>query len=124
MPHRSPANSKGLGPPSQLEVVLFWIVGTVVTIASGGVAIYADHYHLWHWWERGNSSLSFAIAHHARSIGLGLPEELRQPRDVYGDPSRLVLRQYLRLPRLVLVVAGVDVRKGLPVGVAYDVTAG
>jgi hypothetical protein len=48
MPRRSPANSKRLGPPSQLEVVLFWIVGTVVTIASGGVAIYADHYHLWH----------------------------------------------------------------------------
>jgi hypothetical protein len=48
MPRRSPANSKRLGPPSQLEFVLFWIVGTVVAIASGGVAIYADHYHLWH----------------------------------------------------------------------------
>jgi hypothetical protein len=48
MPRGSPANSKRLGPPSQLEFVLFWIVGTVVTIASGGVAIYADHYHLWH----------------------------------------------------------------------------
>jgi CspA family cold shock protein len=46
MPRGSPANSKRPGPPSQLEVVLFWIAGTVVTIASGGVAIYADHYHL------------------------------------------------------------------------------
>jgi hypothetical protein len=44
----STANSRKLNPPSQLEVVFFWIVGTVVTIASGGVAIYADHYHLWH----------------------------------------------------------------------------
>jgi hypothetical protein len=42
------ANLKRLGPPSQLEVVLFWIVGMVTTILSGGVAIYADHYHLWH----------------------------------------------------------------------------
>jgi hypothetical protein len=42
------ANLKRLGPPSRLEVVLFWIVGMVTTILSGGVAIYADHYHLWH----------------------------------------------------------------------------
>jgi hypothetical protein len=43
----SATNSRKLGPPSQLEVVLFWIVGMVTTIASGGVAIYASHYHLW-----------------------------------------------------------------------------
>jgi hypothetical protein len=48
MPRRSPANSKKLGPPSQLEIVLFWIVGMVMTIFSGGVAIYASHFHLWH----------------------------------------------------------------------------
>jgi hypothetical protein len=30
-------------PPSQLEVVAFWIVGIVITILSGGVAIYASH---------------------------------------------------------------------------------
>jgi hypothetical protein len=34
-------------PPSQLEVVVFWITGIVVTILSGGVAIYASHHHLW-----------------------------------------------------------------------------
>jgi hypothetical protein len=43
----SAANLRKLGPPSQLEVVLFWIVGLVTTILSGGVAIYASHYHLW-----------------------------------------------------------------------------
>jgi hypothetical protein len=48
MPRRAPANSKWLGPPSQLEVVLFWIVGMTTTILSGGVAIYASHFHLWH----------------------------------------------------------------------------
>jgi hypothetical protein len=47
MPRRSLANSKKLGPPGQLEIVLFWIVGVVITIASGGVAIYASHFHLW-----------------------------------------------------------------------------
>jgi hypothetical protein len=34
-------------PPSQLEVFLFWVVGIVITILSGGVAIYASHLHLW-----------------------------------------------------------------------------
>jgi hypothetical protein len=43
----SVARTRKLGPPSQLEVVLFWIVGMVTTIASGAVAIYASHYHLW-----------------------------------------------------------------------------
>ena len=48
MPRRSEANWRKLGPPSQLEVIVFWIVGIVTTIASGGVAIYASHHHLWH----------------------------------------------------------------------------
>jgi hypothetical protein len=34
-------------PPSQFEIVAFWIVGIVITILSGGVAIYASHHHLW-----------------------------------------------------------------------------
>jgi hypothetical protein len=34
-------------PPSQLEVVAFWITGIVIAILSGGVAIYASHHHLW-----------------------------------------------------------------------------
>jgi hypothetical protein len=39
--------AKSRKPPSQLEVVLFWIVGLTTTICSGAVAIYASHYHLW-----------------------------------------------------------------------------
>jgi hypothetical protein len=34
-------------PPSQLEVVVFWIVGIAITIVSGAIAIYASHHHLW-----------------------------------------------------------------------------
>ena len=34
-------------PPSQLEVFLFWVLGIVITILSGAVAIYASHLHLW-----------------------------------------------------------------------------
>jgi hypothetical protein len=30
-------------PPSQIEVVVFWITGIAVTILSGSVAIYASH---------------------------------------------------------------------------------
>jgi hypothetical protein len=50
MPHRNQGSfsaAKSRKPPSQLEVVLFWIVGLVTTILSGAVAIYASHYHLW-----------------------------------------------------------------------------
>jgi hypothetical protein len=54
MPHRdqgvhrfTAVKSSKLAPPSQVEIVLFWIVGMVTTIASGAVAIYASHYHLW-----------------------------------------------------------------------------
>jgi hypothetical protein len=43
----SAVKSRKLNPPSQLEVVLFWIVGLVTTILSGAVAIYAIHYHIW-----------------------------------------------------------------------------
>jgi hypothetical protein len=57
------------------------------------------------------------------SVAICPPEQLRQPRNVDGDPSRLVLRQQLRLPRLVLVVAGVELRDRLPVGIPDDVTA-
>jgi hypothetical protein len=58
------------------------------------------------------------------SVVIRAAEHLRQPRDVDSDPSRLVLRQDLGLPRLVLIVSGVKVRERLPVGVADDVTAG
>jgi hypothetical protein len=34
-------------PPSRIEIVIFWTVGIVITIASGAVAIYATHLHLW-----------------------------------------------------------------------------
>jgi hypothetical protein len=51
-------------------------------------------------------------------------QQLRQPCDIDGDASCLVLRQHLCLPRLVLVVAGVEVSQRLPVGVSDDVAAG
>jgi hypothetical protein len=34
-------------PPSDFEVVLFWIAGILIMTASGAVAIYASHHHLW-----------------------------------------------------------------------------
>jgi hypothetical protein len=36
-----------MGPPSELEIFLFWTVGIVIMILSGAVAIYATHHHLW-----------------------------------------------------------------------------
>jgi hypothetical protein len=36
-----------LPPPSQLEIVLFWLTGVVIALLSGGVAIYASRFHLW-----------------------------------------------------------------------------
>jgi hypothetical protein len=42
------------------------------------------------------------------SVVIGLAKQLRQPRDVDGDPSRLVFREHLCLPRFGVVVAGVD----------------
>jgi hypothetical protein len=41
---------------------------------------------------------------------------LRQPRDVDGDPPRLVLREHLCLPRFGVVVARIEVSEGLSVG--------
>jgi hypothetical protein len=51
------------------------------------------------------------------SIAIHLPKQPRQPRDVDGDPSRLVLREHLRLTRFGFVLSRVDVRERLPVGV-------
>jgi hypothetical protein len=51
-------------------------------------------------------------------------KQLGQPRDADGDPSRLVFRQHLRLPRFGFVFAGVEVRQRLPIGVPDDVSAG
>jgi hypothetical protein len=39
--------NRRMPPPSPLEVFLFWVVGIVITILSGGVVIYASHLHLW-----------------------------------------------------------------------------
>jgi hypothetical protein len=58
------------------------------------------------------------------SIAICLPKQLRQPRDVDGDASRLILREHLGLPRLVFVVAGLEVGERLPIGVPDDVAAG
>jgi hypothetical protein len=40
-------------------------------------------------------------------------EQLRQPRDVDGDPSRLIIREHFCLPGFALVVPGVDVGERL-----------
>jgi hypothetical protein len=50
-------------------------------------------------------------------------EQLRQPRDVDGGPPSLVRGEHLRLARLGLAVARVDVGRRLPRGVADDLTA-
>jgi hypothetical protein len=50
-------------------------------------------------------------------VSFDLPEQLGQPCDIDGDPSRLVFGERLRLPGLSFVGAGVKVGKGLPVGV-------
>jgi hypothetical protein len=52
------------------------------------------------------------------------PKQLRQPRDVDGDPSRLVLGQDLGLPCLGIVVAGAHEDERLSVGVPDDIAAG
>jgi hypothetical protein len=53
-----------------------------------------------------------------------LPKQLRQPRHVDGDAPSLVFREYLRLPRLDLGLAAVDVSGRLSTGVTDDVAAG
>jgi hypothetical protein len=60
--------------------------------------------------------------HACSAVALSM-QQLRQPRDVHGDPSRFVLREHLRLARLSIVLALIDEGKGLPVGVANDVAA-
>jgi hypothetical protein len=52
------------------------------------------------------------------------PEQLRQPSNVGGNPSRLVLRQHLRSQRFGFVLSRADVRERLPVGVPDDMAAG
>jgi hypothetical protein len=46
-------------------------------------------------------------------VAIRLPEQLRQPHDVDGDPSRLVLGEHLRLPGLGLVLSRIEVRERL-----------
>jgi hypothetical protein len=48
------------------------------------------------------------------SAAIRLAEQLRQPRDVDGDPSGLVLRQHLRLPCFGFVVAGMKYASACP----------
>jgi hypothetical protein len=62
-----------------------------------------------------------------RRLPLLLPalrDQLGQSRDVGGNPPALVRREHLRLPRLGLVLAAVEIRDRLPVGVADDIAAG
>jgi hypothetical protein len=54
---------------------------------------------------------------HRGLVPIGLPKQLRQPRDVDGDPSRLILGQDLCLACLGIIVARVNVCDRLSVGV-------
>jgi hypothetical protein len=38
---------RAMSLPGKFEVFLFWLVGIVITVLSGAVAIYATHFHLW-----------------------------------------------------------------------------
>ena len=69
------------------------------------------------------SASSAASANPPRSAVVLTVQQLRQPRDVDGDPPRLVLREHLRLQRFGIVVAGVEVRERLPVGIPDDIAA-
>ena len=51
-------------------------------------------------------------------------QELRRPGNVSGNPARLVFGEHLRLHRVGLGSAAVDVSEGLPIGIAHDMTAG
>ena len=66
-------------------------------------------------------------AHHAKRDGLvaiRLPEQLRQPRDVDGDPSSFVVREHLCLSGISLGLPTVEIRERLTGGVADDIAAG
>jgi hypothetical protein len=55
-------------------------------------------------WLDGNATTPFLELHSPPDLAaVGRPGNLRQPRHVDGDPSRLVLRQHLCLPRLGLI---------------------
>lgn len=58
----------------------------------------------------------------SREVSLFPPQQFRQPRDIDGDPVRLVGREYLGLRRLCLSCVRVDVGERLSVRVAHDVT--
>jgi hypothetical protein len=56
-------------------------------------------------------------------VAIRPPKQLRQPRDVDGDPPRLILRQDLGLPCFGIVVAAVEVGEGLRVAVPDNIAA-
>jgi hypothetical protein len=56
--------------------------------------------------------------------GSRFPEQVRQPRDVEGDPSRLVVREHLRLPCIGLGLPTVEIRERLPGGITDNIAAG
>ena len=55
---------------------------------------------------------------HRAGLGSLLLEQLRQPRDVDGDPPRLVLREHLRLQSFGRIVARIQIGQRLAVSVA------
>jgi hypothetical protein len=53
-------------------------------------------------------------------VCVSLAKQLRRPRDVDRDPPRLVRGEYLRLLRVVGVVAAVEISQRLPIGMPDD----
>jgi hypothetical protein len=50
-------------------------------------------------------------------------QQLRQPRDVDGDPAHLIVREHLCLSGISLGFPTVEIRDGLPGGIADDIAA-
>ena len=64
-----------------------------------------------------------ALSHLLWTLQRGPPQQLRQPRDIGGDPPRLVSSENFGLSGLCLRCAGIDIRQGLAIGVPHDITA-
>jgi hypothetical protein len=92
---------------------------TPPTIASAIMPTTQSGITIWHYpksrrWRAGHRAFRRGAQLRSAVLAIGLPEQFRQPRDVDGDASHLVRGEHLRLPRLVLVVAGVTYASAYP----------
>jgi hypothetical protein len=61
----------------------------------------------------GGSACALPALPRVSAVAAAASEKLWQPRDVDGDPSRLIIREHFCLPGFALVVPGVDVGERL-----------